>query len=165
MTLATLYLLAPAIIEAILAPFLEPLAHRAEQIMCGEGFEGLPIGALRSAVIGVRSSAQVLVLSLCFMVPCWILVLFSIPGLVVVFVLTSVLTGLVWFEIPFARRGYGFRHRYTVLRHNWARALGFGMAFQIGMAVPFFNLFVLTPAATLATTVLYFHFEKGESRA
>ena len=66
----------------------------------------------------------------------------------------------VWFEIPFARRGYGLRHRLRVLRRNWARALGFGFAFQVGMCVPVFNFTLLGPAAAVGVTMLYFHFEK-----
>ena len=46
------------------------------------------------------------------------------------------------------------------MRKNWARALGFGLAFNVGMLVPFFNILFLGPATAVAVSLLYFRFEK-----
>jgi len=164
LTLVSMLLLAPALIEAVVAPFLDPLVDAAERRMCGPGFESLHVGTWRSAWIGVRSSAQTLLISLILLVPGWLLAALVPGGFVFMTLCSAVLTAVVWFEIPFARRGYGLRRRIAVLRYNWARTLGFGMAFQVGMGVPLFNLVLLTPAAAMGVTLLYFHFEKDPLR-
>lgn len=162
LTLVTLFLLAPAIIETVTGPFLDGLADATEKAMAGESIQGVDLGTWRNALLGVRSTAQVLVIQFGVLIPCLILS-FILPvfGLLIVYTIAAALTSLIWFEIPFLRRGQGLRQRVRVLRHNWARALGFGMAFQLGMLVPFFNMFLLTPAAAVAASMLYFHFEKA----
>jgi uncharacterized protein involved in cysteine biosynthesis len=162
LTLITLFFLAPAVIETVTGPFLDGLADATEKAMAGESIQAVDLGTWRNALLGVRSTAQVLVIQLVVLIPClilaWVLPLF---GLLIVYAIAAALTSLIWFEIPFLRRGQGLRQRVRVLRHNWARALGFGMAFQLGMLVPFFNMFLLTPAAAVAASMLYFHFEKA----
>ena len=162
LTLITMFFLAPAIIETVTGPFLDGLADTTEKAMAGESIQAVDLGTWRNALLGVRSTAQILVIQFLVLVPClilvWVLPLF---GVLFVYAIAGALTSLIWFEIPFLRRGQGLRQRVRVLRHNWARALGFGMAFQLGMLVPFFNMFLLTPAATVAASMLYFHFEKA----
>jgi uncharacterized protein involved in cysteine biosynthesis len=162
LTLVALFLLAPAIIEAVTGPFLDGLADATEKLMAGEAIRAVDLGAWRNLLLGLRSTAQILVIQIGILLPCLFLSL-ALPaiGFFIVYGIAAALTALIWFEIPFLRRGQGLRQRVQVLRCNWARALGFGMAFQLGMLVPFFNMFLLTPAATVAASMLYFHFEKA----
>jgi uncharacterized protein involved in cysteine biosynthesis len=81
---------------------------------------------------------------------------------VVAFLLAAYLNALVWFDIPVSRRGLGMAYRRKIIKKNWARALGFGLGFQLGLFVPFFNLLFLTPATAVAVSELYFKFEKPE---
>ncbi len=161
LTLVALFLLAPAIIEAVTGPFLDPLADATEKAMAGDSIQAVNLGTWRNLLVGVRATAQILVIQIAILLPCLILSM-ALPaiGFFIVYLIASALTAVIWFEIPFLRRGQGLRQRIRVLRRNWARALGFGMAFQVGMLVPFFNIFLLTPAATVAASMLYFHFEK-----
>ena len=82
-------------------------------------------------------------------------------GALLSLVVAAMLNAIVWFDIPLARRGYGLRARLRVLRRNWAAALGFGLAFQLALPLLPFSLLLLTPAATVAVSSLYFRFEKG----
>ena len=161
-TLVVLFFLAPAIIEAVTGPFLDGLADATEKVMAGEAIQAVDLGAWRNLLVGLRATAQILVIQIGILLPCLFLAL-ALPavGFFMVYTIAAALTALIWFEIPFLRRGQGLRQRVRVLRCNWARALGFGMAFQLGMLVPFFNIFLLTPAATVAASMLYFHFEKA----
>jgi uncharacterized protein involved in cysteine biosynthesis len=162
LTLVALFLLAPAVIEAVTGPFLDGLADATEKVMAGESIRAVDLGAWRNLLVGLRSTAQILVVQIGILLPCLFLAL-ALPavGFFMVYGIAAALTALIWFEIPFLRRGQGLRQRVRVLRCNWARALGFGMAFQLGMLVPFFNFLLLTPAATVAASMLYFHFEKA----
>lgn len=160
LTVLTMLLVAPTLIEALVAPFLDPLAEAAERQMCGPGFRPLGISPWRSAWLGMKASAQTIALSLAVLIPTWLIAVLVPGGFFVAALLSAGLTAVVWFELPFARRGWGLRHRLLVLRRNWARALGFGLAFQLGMTVPVFNILLLTPAAAMGATLLYFHFEK-----
>lgn len=162
LTLVALFFLAPAIIEVVTGPFLDSLADTTEKAMAGDSIEPQDLGAWRNMLVGVRATAQILAIQIAILPVCLLLAV-TLPafGLVVVYAIAAALTSLIWFEIPFLRRGQGLRQRVKTLRLNWARALGFGMAFQVGMLIPFFNIFLLTPAAAVATSMLYFHFEKA----
>ncbi len=156
----SMVLLSPVIIETVTGPFLEPLADVTEKIHGGAGMRAPERGFWESIVWGVRSSAQILLVQLLVLIPCLILSLSGI-GAIIAMVIAAWLNALIWFEMPFSRRGYGLRARRQVLRRNWARALGFGLGFQVGMFIPIFNFVLLTPAAAVATSSLYFHLEKG----
>ena len=147
----SLLLLAPVIIETVTGPFLEPLAEVVEKIHGGPEMEAPQRNFWQAMFWGVKSSAQILVMQLLVLIPCLILSLFGIGALLAILI-SAWFNALVWFEMPFARRGYGLRHRRTVLKRNWARALGFGLAFQTGLFIPIFNFILLTPAAAVAAT-------------
>ena len=53
------------------------------------------------------------------------------------------------------------RYRRRIVRRNWPRALGFGLAFNLGMLIPVFNFLLLGPATAVAVSTLYFRFEKS----
>jgi uncharacterized protein involved in cysteine biosynthesis len=84
-------------------------------------------------------------------------------GVVLGALIGALFAGLVWLGIPAMRRGLGFDQRVALLRRNWARVVGFGLAFEAGMFVPLFNLFLLTPTAAVAISILYFHLDKRAS--
>ena len=83
----------------------------------------------------------------------WFFVVFGI-------LFSAYLNALVWFEIPVLRRGYGWKYRRQIVKKNWARALGFGLAFNLGLLVPFFNFLFIGPATAVASSALYFRFDK-----
>jgi CysZ protein len=160
LTVITFFLIAPAIIETITSPFLDGLAGTVETTLGGPGLRAVQRPFWQGLVANVHATASVLVLQIAVLVPCLVLS-FCGGGLVIAFVVCALLNALLWFEIPFARRGLDLRERIRVLRHNWARALGFGLAFQLGLFVPFFNFLLLAPTAAVAASMLYFHFEKN----
>jgi hypothetical protein len=48
----------------------------------------------------------------------------------------------------------------ALLRHNWAVALGFGLGFQVGALIPFFNILLLAPTAAVSASMLYLRMGK-----
>ncbi len=159
LTTLSLYFTAPVIIEIALSPFLDPLAEATESAWVGGRMPALDPTIWGGLVIGLRSSAQILILQLAIWIPLLALSFTGI-GAILAFFVAGWLNGLVWFDIPCARRGYSLRARIRLIQHNWARALGFGVAFQIGVLIPVFNFLLLTPAAAVAVSVLYLHFDK-----
>ena len=163
LTVITFVLLAPAVIEAVTSPFLDPLAETVETTLGGPGIRAVERSFWHGAVAGLRATAEVLALQALVLLPCLFLSFCGL-GFLLAFALSAALNALLWFEIPFARRGYDTRERLRVLRHNWARALGFGLAFQLGLFVPFFNVLLIAPAAAVAVSTLYFYLEKDPPR-
>ncbi len=154
------FFLAPVVVETVTAPFLDPLAQQTEVLLGGPAMRPIDQSMWRSVSAGVRASAQILIIQVLVLIPCLLLSL-TVIGAMVALIVAALLNALVWFDIPFGRRGYGLRERIAVLRLNWARALGFGLAFQVGALLPLFNIFLLTPTAAVATSSLYFHFSKS----
>ena len=159
LTIVTVLMLGPVIIQTLTIPFLAPLAEAVEKMLGGPGLGRTENNSWRALRTNVRASSQVLAMQLLVLVPC-LLLSFCQLGLVVAILAGAFLNALLWFEVPFTRRGYTIEQRIRIVRHNWARALGFGIAFEIAMAIPFLNLLLLAPAAAVATTTSYFHFEK-----
>jgi len=163
LSLLVAWFLAPILINLGLSPFLDPIAAVTERIVAGEQMRSVNIGLLRGLQASLNAAIQVLILQVFVLIP--ILLLALIPLIGVFFaglgmLFSAYLNALVWFEIPVVRRGYGWRYRRKVVRKNWPFALGFGLAFNLGLLIPFFNLFVLGPAAAIATSKLYFQFDK-----
>lgn len=159
LTAAVVVFVAPAVIQTLTIPFLDPLADAVEKMLGGPGLRPVEPSAWRNFKTNVRASAQVLVIQIAVLVPC-LLLSFCQLGLVLALLAAACLTALLWFEVPFARRGYTIEQRIHIVRHNWPRALGFGLAFQLGLFVPLFNVLLLAPTAAVAVTMSYFHFEK-----
>lgn len=163
LTVIAFVLLAPAVVEVVTSPFLDPLAATVETMLGGPGIRAVERSFWQGTVAGVRATAEVLALQVMVLIPCLFLS-FCGAGFLLAFAVAAALNAVLWFEIPFARRGYGTAERLRVLRHNWARALGFGLAFQLGLFVPFFNILLIAPAAVVAVSTLYFHLEKDPPR-
>lgn len=159
LTVVSLYFTFPLVVELVLSPFLDPLVEATEQRWAGGPMPALDPSILGGALAGLKATAQILILQLLLWIPMLLLSLTG-TGLVLALAVGAWLNALVWFELPATRRGYRLRARQRLLRRNWARALGFGLAFQLGMLVPVFNILLLTPAAAVAAANLYFHFEK-----
>ncbi|MBK8978669.1 MAG: EI24 domain-containing protein [Planctomycetes bacterium] len=162
-TAITLYFTLPLLVELALSPFLDPLAEATERAFARCDMPALDPSLLGGLVAGLRAAVQILAIQLLLWLP---LVALSLTGIgaAVAFLVAAWLNALVWFEIPCTRRGYGLRARVRLLRYNRARALGLGAGFQIGMLIPVFNLVLLAPAAAVAASALYFHFDKTDSR-
>lgn len=156
----TMFFVAPVLIETVTGPFLDPLADTTEKIEGGPHMRALDPGVWGGAVIGLRSSAQILAIQL-ILLPISLLISLSGIGVVIAVVLAAFLNAVVWFDIPAARRGIGLRGRLRLIRRNWAAALGFGLAFQAGLLIPIFNFLMLTPAAAVATSRLFLRFDRS----
>ncbi|MFO1050820.1 MAG: EI24 domain-containing protein [Planctomycetota bacterium] len=74
---------------------------------------------------------------------------------------TASLAAIAWFELPSLRRGLTLREHLALLRHNWARAFGFGIAFQVWSLLPVFDILLLLPAATVAAHAQYLRFDRS----
>jgi len=160
LAIITLALFGPLVIEVVTGPFLDPLADTTERLLGGPGMQPVHKTAWASVANGAGIFVQTLLLQVVVFIPC-LLLSFCGVGLALAFGLGAFVNALLWFEIPFTRRGDNTRTRLAVLRHNWARALGFGLAIQIGLFIPLFNLFFLAPAAIVTASTLYLHLEKN----
>jgi uncharacterized protein involved in cysteine biosynthesis len=160
----SLFMLAPVLIETVMGPFLDPIAAATERIHGGDRMRPVELPTWKSIMVGVRSSAQILAIQIVILVPCLLLSLFGI-GALLVLIVNAWFSALVWFDIPCGRRGLGLRERVGLIRRNWARAIGFGLAFQAGLFIPIFNFLLLTPAAAVAVSSLFFYFDKIPRRS
>ena len=156
----SMFLLAPVLIETVMGPFLDPLADTTEKIYGGSKMQSVDPGVWRSAVGGVRSSAQILIIQL-VVLPVSLLLSLTGIGAILAILLAAILNAVVWFEIPTVRRGINLGGRLKVIRRNWPAALGLGLAFQIGLLIPLFNFLLLTPAVAVAVSKLYLRFDKS----
>lgn len=157
------FFLGPVIIESVAAPFLDPIAETTEEIMAGGDMKSIDMGFFQSLLYGLNNAAKILTIQVMIMVPCLILSLIPVINLVVIpvsILVAAYLNALVWFEIPVMRRGYDMAYRRLIVRNNAARALGFGLGFELGLFVPFFNFLFLTPSTAVAVSQLYFRFKK-----
>lgn len=163
LALLATWFLAPALINLGLSPFFDPIANAAERRIGGEGMTPVELGLLRNLAAAANASLRILLLQLALLIP--VMLLGLLPGIGPLFVLlgallSSWLNALTWFEIPVLRRGYGYRYRREAVRRNLPRALGLGLAIQLGVLVPLFNLFFLGPAAAVAVSGQFFRCRK-----
>ena len=163
LTAVVVVFVGPAVIQTLTVPFVDPLADAVEKMVGGPGMRAVEQSPWRNLGVNVRASAQVLAMQVAVLVPC-LLLSFCQLGLLLALLVAAFLGSLLWFEIPFARRGYTIEQRIRIVRHNWARALGFGLALQLGLFIPFFNVLLLGPTAAVAVTMTYLHFEKVPPR-
>lgn len=155
----TLWFTAPVLIETVLGPFLDPLAQATEEAWTGRPCPALDLGFWKSLLQGLRASARILGLQLLLLLPILLLSLTGI-GALLAMLIGAYCNAIVWFEIPCGRRGYSLRERRTLVRHNWPRAVGLGLGFQVGMLIPLFNFLLLTPATAVAVSAQYFRLDR-----
>jgi uncharacterized protein involved in cysteine biosynthesis len=165
LALVATWFLAPTVISVGLTPFLEPIADATERMLAGEKMKPVQLGVWRNLVAGLNAASQILLVQVCILVPVFLIAFFlpviSWPFVVVAVVISAYVNAISWFEIPVLRRGYGMRYRRQIVRRNWPRTLGFGLAFYVGMLVPFFNILFIGPASAVAVSTLYFRFDKS----
>lgn len=159
--LATGWLLGPSLLDASAGALAEPLGEATERAMTGQPERPTAAG-WRLFTQRLRDRARVLVVLLLALPFAWCLVLVPRLGLAMTFIGGAAAAAVVWFEPPSHRAGYDTRSRLLLLRRNWARALGFGAAFQVAMAVPLLNLLGLVPATAVGATATWFHFDKDQ---
>ena len=163
LSLLATWFLAASLIQVGMTPFLDPIANSTERMLAGDKMKPVEIGIWRGLIAGLNAAAQVLLIQIFILLP--VLILGLVPGINLLVIpvgvaISAYLNAVVWFEIPVLRRSYGMRYRWRVVRKNWARALGLGLAFNAGLLVPFFNILFLAPATAVAVSTLYFRFEK-----
>ncbi|MCA8954946.1 MAG: EI24 domain-containing protein [Planctomycetes bacterium] len=163
LALVCVWFLASSLIQAGMTPFLDPIANATERMLAGERMKPVDLGLWRGLMAGLNAAAQILMLQIFVLVPMIVLSWIPVVNLVAIpaaFLVAAYLNAMVWFEIPVLRRGYGMAYRRRIVRRNWGRALGFGVAFNLGILVPFFNVLFLAPATAVAVSLLYFRFDK-----
>ncbi len=163
LTVIAVFFLAPVIFESVAAPFLDPIAEATEEIMVGRDMKSIDRGLWKNLLFGLNNAAKILAIQIMVLVPCLLLSIIPFLNIVTIpaaLLLAAYLNALVWFEIPVMRRGYDMAYRRQILRRNRAYALGFGLGFELGLFVPFFNFLFLTPATAVAVSQLYFRFKK-----
>ncbi|MCA8976628.1 MAG: hypothetical protein KDC98_18045, partial [Planctomycetes bacterium] len=84
-------------------------------------------------------------------------------GLPAVFLLGAAMAAVVWLAPPLARAGYDRRQRLELMWRNRRRALGTGIGLQLALAVPFFNLLLVSSTAAVAGVCTFLRFEKGQT--
>jgi uncharacterized protein involved in cysteine biosynthesis len=157
-TVATMHL-APALLVTVTAPFLDDLATTTEREMCGSAGKHSAGTWWKSVWTGTHTTARLLLWQIAALPVGLLLSLLGLWFWLVALGLSAYLNAMVWFDLPFTRRGYGIDQRVRILRNNWGRALGFGFAFQMALMLPFVNLMLL-PATAIATTRLFYRMGK-----
>ena len=158
LTLVSVFFLLPPLVELVLGPFLEPLVDTIDQSMGGPNMRPPARMVWSSIKDGAHSAAELSTIAAGGWLASMALALVGLLPLT--FLVSAFVAALAWFELPTHRRGYRLRQRIALLRHNWAVALGFGLAFQVGALIPFFNVLLLTPTAAVAATMLYLRMDK-----
>jgi uncharacterized protein involved in cysteine biosynthesis len=153
------WLLAPVLGELVASPFFDDLAETTERMHTRRPMPAVELGFVAAVRTGARNAAKLLLIQIGLLLPILLLALTGV-GAAIAAVISAWACALAWFDIPCARRGYSFRERLTLLWHNRMRAIGFGLAFQIGVLLPVVNLVLLLPAAAVAVSHLFFRCEK-----
>ncbi|MEC7582874.1 MAG: EI24 domain-containing protein [Planctomycetota bacterium] len=162
--LVTVGLLWPIWFDVLAGPIAEPLVRTTEGVVGGPAMAATPATrAERSNVSRVRDRARLFALEVLTLPLVWLLVMLPWIGLPLGVLLISAAAAVIWCETPAARRGLGLRQHLQDLRHNWPRALGFGLGCQLGLAVLPVGMLLLTPSAVVGATVLHFTFDKPQA--
>ncbi len=155
LTILAAWFLFPVTMILFLQPVLDPLSRRAEARVLGWEPPAGGRGFVRDLADSLHTAARILllqVLGLGLTLALTPVGLGPLAGLA----LSSWLAGFGWFDYPLARRGLSYGAKASWVRRNWAAAAGLGLAFQLSLLIPFFNLFLSAPAAAVAAGTLYF---------
>ncbi len=156
--------LAPVGIVALSAPLTEPLVAAIERSAASGDMAPVPLNHARRMSLGVRAAARLGAIQL-LLLPAVVLLASFRVGFLLVVIATALFTALAWLELPLVRRGRGLVARQRLLRTNWARAVGFGLAAQLGLLLPVFDLLLFVPSAAAGITLLHLHAAKGTAPA
>jgi len=159
LTLVSVYFMLPPLVELVVGPFLEPLVDTVDLAMGGPGMRPPERLVWTSIKDGTQSAVELLMIA----AGAWLasLALAMVGLLPLAFLVSAYFSAITWFELPTHRRGYRLRQRLALLQRNWATALGFGLGFQVGALIPFFNVLLLTPTAAVSATMLFLRMEKA----
>ena len=150
--------LAPTLMQLVIGPFLDPIADVTEKLCGGEGMRS-QVSGLRSVWVSAKMTLQIFAAQIVLLLPL-LLLSFCGFGVVLAMLMSALFHTLAWLDVPGSRRDLKLADRLALVRANWARSLGFGLAFQLGVLVPFFNVLLLAPTAAVGITLVYLRFEK-----
>jgi uncharacterized protein involved in cysteine biosynthesis len=159
----TLFFFAPVLAALFLFPVLDPLARLAETEALGFAPPTHPRGSIAAFWDSMDTGARILLLQVGAYGLCLPLFPFGV-GAPLALALSAFLAGFTWLDYPAGRRGLSFRTKWAIARRNWALLTGFGLAFEIGLWIPFFNMLIVGPSAAVGVADLWFACRKGEAR-
>jgi uncharacterized protein involved in cysteine biosynthesis len=154
LTLVAAWFLFPVLLAVFLLPFLDPISRIAEKEVLGFP----PPGSSRSILADLWDSLettariffwQILGLTLTLALS------FTGIGLILGILLGAFLAGYSFLDYPMARRGMNGKEKTKFVLSHWSYVLGLGLGFEIGLLIPFFNLFLSTPAAAVASSRIF----------
>jgi len=151
----------PMVMALFLFPVLDPVAYLAETEALGFTPPKSARGYWGDFWDSLDTGARILSIQL-------LVLLVSLPASMLVIAVPIVLgaaaflAGFTWVDYPFSRRGYGYRQKWRLAKRHWALLTGFGFAFELGLVIPLFNVFLAAPTAAAGAAFLYFEFAKDE---
>lgn len=164
LTLVTGFFLFPVLIMLFLFPVLDPLSRLAEAEALGFEPPPHPRGPIADFWDSLDTGARILVFQFVAWIVCLPLTIFVSPiGLPLAMLASAFFAGFSWIDYPASRRGLRFREKWALAKRHWALLTGFGLAFLLGLLIPFFNLCIVGPAGAVGAADLWFASEKGGS--
>ncbi len=154
LTLVAAWFLFPVLLSVFLLPFLDPISRTAEQEILGFS----PPSSSRSFLGDIWDSLETTARILFWQVLGFLLTLtlaFTGVGLILGILVGAFLAGFSFLDYPMARRGMNGKEKTRFALSHWAYVLGLGLGFEIGLLIPFFNLFLSTPAAAVASSRIF----------
>lgn len=160
-TLACCFLF-PFLLTVVLFPVLDPIARIGERHRLGyRKAEEHPRGPIADFWDSMDTSARILGLQI-------IALLVSIPlcasavAAPLAFLVAAFFAGFTWLDYPASRHQMRFADKMRLARRHWALLTGYGTAFLVGCAIPFFNPCLATPAAAAGSAELWLRMDKTE---
>ena len=162
--IVTVFFLSPVLMTVFLFPVLDPLSRLAETERLRLEPPGHPRGPIADFWHSLDTGARLLL----FQIGAWIvclplsLLLFGLP---IALAVSAFFAGFAWLDYPASRRGSPFRDKWRLARRHWALMIGYGLGFQLGLLIPFFNLAFGAPAAAVGSADLFFAMSKDGDKA
>ncbi|HHI81365.1 MAG TPA: hypothetical protein ENK02_15480 [Planctomycetes bacterium] len=162
LTLVSAWFLFPVLLAVFLLPFLDPISRIAEQELLGFP----PPSSSRSFLGDLWDSMETTVRIFFWQLMGLFLTLalsFTGVGLILGILVGAFLAGYSFLDYPMARRGMDGTKKNRYVFSHWGYALGLGLGFELGLLIPFFNLFLSTPAAAVASSRIYLKTQASQS--
>ncbi len=154
LTLVAAWFLFPVLLSVFLLPFLDPISRVAEQEILGFPPPSSPRSLLGEIWDSLETTARILFWQIMGLLLTLALA-FTGVGLVLGILVGAFLAGFSFMDYPMARRGMSGKEKTRFALSHWAYVLGLGLGFEVGLLIPFFNLFLSTPAASVASSRIY----------